>query len=308
MTKRILFFCAALALVLGAGTLRAQADGPSRLSSLTVKVWPEYDTPTVLVILDGQFADTSASARQVSVSIPSSARLHVATYANSDGTLAKEVSTQSSNLGDGFSQVTFSVPASNFWLEYYDDALKGTTDKSLDFSLRAPAAADQLTLEVQQPLKATNFSITPSTPNTRTEDGFTNYISTLTNVTSGQLVSAQVKYTKTDPNPSVQPDVTSAAAPASLPATAPAPSTWNNVFVIVGIVVLGLTAFLGFFMLQRQRTQQWATAPVSNRNSRRAGRPSKASSVGGVFCTQCGRSLGHDDNFCPKCGAKRRVA
>ncbi len=306
MIKRILFFCALLALLFVLGAPRALADDPNRLSELQISVWPEYDTPTVLVILEGKFADTSTSSRQVSVLIPSKAKLHVATYANADGTLAKEQPSQSSDLGDGYARVTFSVPAANFWLEYYDDALRGNPDKTLDFSLKAPAPADQATLEIQQPLKATNFTITPSTPNTRSEDGFTYYDSTFSNVTTGQIISAQIKYTRTDPNPSVLP----APAPASVPSTTPATttsSTWSSGFLIVAIVVLGLTAVLGFFMLQQQRSRRLAPIAPNNRNGRRVGSPSRGVALGGVFCTQCGRALGRDDNFCPKCGAKRKV-
>lgn len=303
MIKRMLFFCAALALCFLSAP-RALADDPSRLSQLSISVWPEYDTPTVLVLLDGKFADTS-NPRQVSVLIPSKAKLHVATYANDDGTLAKELTTQSTDLGDGYTRVTFSVPAANFWLEYYDDALRGTPDKTLDFSLKAPAPADQVTLEVQQPLKATNFTITPAMPNTRSENGFTYFDASFANVTTGQVLSAQIKYTKTDPNPSVSP----AAAPASVPATpvTTTSSSWGSAFLVVAIVVLGLTAVLGFFMLQQQRSRRLAPIATNSRNGRQGTRSAHNASLGGVFCTQCGRPLGRDDNFCPKCGAKRKV-
>jgi hypothetical protein len=258
----------------------------------------------VLVILDGKFADTSKSTRQVSVLIPSKAKLHVATYANADGTLAKEQTTQSTDLGDGYARVTFSVPAANFWLEYYDDALQGNPDKTLDFSLKAPAPADQVTLEIQQPLKATDLSISPATPNTRSENGFTYFGTSFTNITTGQALSAQIKYTKTDPSPSISP----VAAPASVPATpvTTTSSSWGNAFLIVAIVVLGLTAVLGFFVLQQQRSRRLAPVASNSRNERR-GRGAQHASLGGVFCTQCGRPLGRDDNFCPKCGAKRKV-
>jgi hypothetical protein len=305
MNKRILFFCMALTLAFSVSAPRALADDPSRLSQLSISVWPEYDTPTVLVILDGKFADTTNTSRQVSVLIPSKAKLHVATYANADGTLAKEQAPQSSDLGDGYARVTFSVPAANFWLEYYDDALQGNPDKTLDFSLKAPAAADQVTLEVQQPLKATNFTISPATADTRTESGFTYFDTSIANVTAGQVVSAKIRYTKTDPSPSVSP----AAAPAAQPATpvTTTSSSWGSTFLIVAIVVLGLTAVLGFFMLQQQRSRQPVPIASNNRNGGRGARGARHASLGGAFCTQCGRPLGRDDNFCPKCGAQRKV-
>ncbi len=305
MMKRILFFCALLALLLLLAAPRALADDPNRLSQLQISVWPEYDTPTVLVILEGKFADTSAASREVSVLVPAKAKLHVATYANADGTLARELPTQTSDLGDGYTRVTFTVPAANFWLEYYDDALRGNPDKTLDFSLKAPAPADQVLLEVQQPIKATEFAITPSATSTRNEDGFTYYDSTVSNVAAGQLISAQIKYTKTDPSPSVVAPPAAASLPAATPVTTPS-SSWTSGFLVVALVVLGLTAVLGFFMLQQQRARRLAPVGASNRNGRRTGKSSR-DAMFGVFCTQCGRALGKDDNFCPKCGAKRKV-
>jgi len=131
-------------------------------------------------------------------------------------------------------------------------------------------------------------------PNTRTDpDGFRFYTQSYSNIAAGQTIAAQVKYTKTDSNPSVS--------------SAPQPtSESNNLFWLIALIVLGLTALLGFFILQqRSREMRPIASPASKKKRRDARRGGAATAT--IFCTQCGHALGPEDNFCPKCGTKRRV-
>jgi len=284
---------------------RAFAQDPSRFAQLKISVWPEYDQPTVLVLLDGTLADTTNLPREISVLIPSSASLLVTTFENADGSLAPEQPSKSTALGDGFSRVTYSISTPNFHVEYYADLVRGAPDKSMDFVYKAQSPTDKVTLEFQQPLKATNFSVNPPTQTTRNgTDGFKYFVQELAALTAGQTITAQVKYTKTDPNPSVlptQPAITPVPAP-----IAPA-SPWNNVFILVAVVLLGLVAVVGFFVLQqRSREPAPARAAPRNRTRRSAERAAQSNQVA-AFCTQCGHGMVADDLFCPRCGTKRRI-
>lgn len=305
MIKRKIFFGVMGALIfLLAIAPQAIAQDSNRLAQLKISVWPEYDTPTVLVLLDGTLADTSNLPRQVAVLVPSAAQVTVTTWANPDGTLAPEQPNQVTDLGDGYKRVSFTTNQPTFRVEYYHDLLRGTPDKTMDFAFKHAAPADQVTLEIQQPIKATNFAVNPTTPNLRTDaDGFKYFIYQFANATAGQTINIQAKYTKTDPNPSVAPQTT------AIPTPAPAGGTSSNIFVIAGIVMLGLGAVLGFFVWQ-QRTRQveQATTKMSPRQFQRQRRLARGTlPANKVFCTQCGHPLDADDNFCPKCGTKRRV-
>jgi hypothetical protein len=288
----------------------ALAQDPNRLSQLKISVWPEYDTSTVLVLLDGTLADKTNLPRQVSVLIPSAAKLNVTTWQNADGSLAPEQPNQAADDGDGYLRVTFTTSQPTYRVEYYHDLLKGSPDKSFDFALKLAASADQATLEIQQPLKATNFAVTPPTSNTRTDSESFKYFSyPFSNVTVGQIISAQAKYNKTDLSPSIQ-----ATAPAQLPTTpasasTPSPSSNDSLLLLVGLVSLGLIALLGFFIYQqRSRAAEPATAQkMSSRQFQRQRRRARGTDSASLFCTKCGNPLGPADNFCPKCGAKRRA-
>ncbi len=296
---RRIFFCLVLACMalLALAVPAARADDANHLTQFSVRVWPEYDKPSVLVLIEGTLADKSNLPRDVAVTIPSSATGVIATYANADATLAAELPFKSEKLDGGLTRITFTVKTAEYHIEYYDDLLKGAPDKTMDFALLAPAPADQVTLEIQQPLKATNFSVNPPAQSTRDDGGFKISVLQFSNMTAGAKISAQVKYTKSDPSPSIAPT----PVPATVPAPAAAASSSSSLLLVVGIVVLGLAAVFGFFVLQ-QRTRQAAPAPVGSRHARRRARTSER-----VYCTQCGRALSSEDQFCPQCGTRRRV-
>lgn len=305
MIMRRIFFCAVtmLALFLVLAVPRAMADDPNRLSQLRVEVWPEYDRPTVLVMYDGTLADATGLPRQVSVLVPTSATGIIPTFENADGTLAAEQPFTSVKQADGFTLISYSVKTANYHIEYYDDLVRGGPDKTMDFVFKSPAPADQVTLEIQQPSAATNFVVTPAPKSTRTESGFTYSVYNFTNVTSGQALTAQAKYYKADQHPSVLPT----SAPDAVPATAPAvssASTSSTVFIVIALVLLLGVALLGFYIFQqRYRTPSPALSPSRQPRVRKRAGSGKAASA---FCTQCAATLGPEDNFCPKCGAKRR--
>jgi len=287
---------------------RASAGDPDRLAQLKISVWPEYDKPSVLVLLDGTLADKTGLPRQVALLIPAGATLLVTTWENADGSFAPEQPNNSTDLGDGYARVTFTISQPKYRVEYYHDLLRGAPDKTMDFVFKLLAPADQVTLDIQQPLKATNFSVTPPTQSARTDaDGFKYFTNQYSNVAAGQTIAAQVKYTKTDPNPSAQNLPQPTPRPTAAPAPAPASST-NNLFLLVGLVALGLVAVLGFFIWQQRARPARAVVGAASHERRRDRRHGGASAPTiSAFCTQCGKPMGPDDNFCPKCGTKRRV-
>ena len=295
----------ALAVLTFALPPRTFAQTPDRLTSLKISLWPEFDKPTVLVILDGILADASNLPRQISVLIPSNAQLTVATWANPDGSFAPEQLAQQTKQDDGYTRITFTIAQPTFRVEYYHDLLRGAPDKTLDFVYKSVGAIDAVSLEIQQPLKASNFAVTPATQTTRTDsDGFKYFGYAFSNIAAGQTITAQAKYTKTDPNPSVQnaPQPT----PALVPIAAPTTNDSNTLFLLIALVALGVTAILGFFLLQQRSQDRRPVANVGSNKQRRDKRRGGAATAT-VFCTQCGRALGPEDNFCPKCGAKRRA-
>ncbi len=306
MTKRKMIFSVMMALAfLLSLTSHAFAQDPNRLASVSISVWPEYDRPSVLVILNGTFADKGNLPREVSVLVPAKAEVIVTTYVNPDGRQAPEQVSRSTDTGDGFKRVTFTSATAEFWVEYYDDILRGSPDKTMDLNFKLPAPADQVAIEIQQPARATNFSTTPSTPPSRVDpnDGLTYYTLQFNNIAVGQNLNAQVKYTRTETR--LTKDILVSSSSSNPAAAVPEqPSVWQNAFLIAAAVILGLVAVFGIFILRQRKPvpARQASRPVA----KKARRPQTENGTATTFCTQCGRALRAEDNFCPRCGNKRR--
>lgn len=276
----------------------AYAQTPDRLTFLKLSIWPEFDQPSVLVLYDGVLADTSNLPRAISVLIPADAQLFVTTWYNPDGTLAPEQPAQQTKQDDGYTRVTFIVTQPKFRVEYYHDALRGAPNKTFDFTFKALGAVDTLTLEIQEPLRATNFAVMPTPQSSRTDqDGFRYWVQNYTHVTANQVITAQVQYTKTDPHPSVFPAVNPTSG--TLPTSTPSESM--NWLLVIALVSLGIAVVSGLLVLQRHALTPQPSPPPRPQKRRDKKRAT-------AFCSQCGHALAPTDKFCVRCGTRRQEA
>lgn len=291
-----------LALIALAAPTFALAQTPDRITQLDISVWPEFDDPRVLVQYDGTLAAQNDYPREVSFYIPTSAVLTATAYQDESQQYLNTDPATVVDLGNGLKRVTFKVPKSHFHLEYYDDAIQGAPAKTLAFVYTALLPADSVQIQVQQPLKAENFAITPASA--MISEGmhdFKYHIFNYPGAAADQTLKLQINYTKTDPNPSIQnvvpPETTSQTATAD--SAVPTDPQQTYILVAAGIVLaLGL---LALWMWYSRRQPRLALAGAGGRIP--AGKKAEHATA---FCSQCGNPMHGGDNFCPKCGAKRR--
>lgn len=282
------------------------AQSSERIADLEISVWPEFDDPRVLVQYDGNLGATDGYPRDVSFYIPASASLTATAYEDESQKLLNSDPPTLSEPKDGFKLVTFKLPKPHFHVEYYDDALKGNPDKTLAFAYRAKMPADQVRIEIQQPLKAENFRTMPAAA--LQSDGAHNFkyhIFNYPGVSADQALTINASYTKTDPSPSIQ----NVVAPDPGAQTAPSPANTETVgfgpeqtYFIAGAALLFAIGLLAVWMWYSRRQPRLVPAAASAARHKGA----KAASGSGSYCGQCGLELRTGDNFCPRCGAKRR--
>lgn len=278
------------------------ADSNDRLANLQINVWPEYDDARVLVMYDGEVADTTSLPRNISILIPSTASLTATAYVDANGSFINVPDAPTTqDTGDGFSRVTVKLPAAKFHLEYYYNPLQGSPDKTMEFVYKAAQATGNVQIEIQQPLKADKFATDPATPvHTTDAHNFTFYVFNYASLDAGQEQKVKISYTKTDPNPSVSNIPQPASAPQ--PAAAASNSSIMSLLPPVMIAVALALAALGGFALWSRGRNSLEPAPARVESPKRRTRRGGASG----FCVQCGRALTADDNFCPRCGTRRR--
>ncbi len=296
MRTKILFFFVFLLFFFAIPITDSAAENSDRISNLSISVWPEYDDPSVLVIYDGEFADKEGYPREVGFLIPSGAKVNATAYGDAKGEFYNTDPWKTQDAGNGWTRVLFTLPKPGFHVEFYYNPLQGATDKTMVFAYNSAQIADQVQLEIQQPLKAINFKTDPvAVLQTTRGHEFKYHVFQFSNVTAGQILRVQVSYTKTDPNPSV----TSISVPSDSTLNA-ASNPSSNLILPVGIGAAGLAlGALGFFAWRARREGNEAVPQRRVRNR-------KKQQGAAAFCHECGNALGSNDVFCSQCGTRRK--
>jgi hypothetical protein len=299
-------------LAIQAWPVLAQAQDSPSLSSLEIALWPEFDRPEVLVMLEGFFAPETSLPLQVELRIPARVgQPHAVAYV-SDGQLL-ELEPVSRQEGEWL-VVGFELPTLGFHLEYYDDQLSIRTDGSREFafSYQPDYPVAELSFRAQVPPDADSFALEPAAESVTTGDyGLDYHTAEMDAVEEGQELAWTLSYERAS---SVLTE--NILFPDSTPVPpAPVEEDQNSTLLIflVGFVAT-LAIGAGAFWLGR-RTQPLAKPVPGAPRKRRGGgrgrstdRPQVPSSDGEepLFCYRCGTELREGTDFCHRCGAEAR--
>jgi hypothetical protein len=264
------------------------------IDALDIELWPDYDKPSVLVLLTGTLPGDTRLPASVTLPLPEAAQLNaVARIDSTDGNMKDDIFSNTDPSGN----LTFVTPDLRFRVEYYLPYTVNDNRRSFDYTWSAAISVNNLQLRVQRPASASALNIEPAATNVaRSGDGFDYHSFSSRPVPAGQPFSLQVAYTMTTPQLSAAnllPPNTSSQPPASSVRTdAGAGTGWAMIAIIAG----GLLIFGALI---------WQVA------SRRPADTTRKSSDSGVkkqsragFCRNCGEPVGKGDRFCGGCGTK----
>ncbi|MGB4677969.1 MAG: hypothetical protein WBH90_14695 [Aggregatilineales bacterium] len=142
-----------IAAIFGAAPAHAQDD--VTLATLRVQIWPEYDQPSALVIVDGRTTENVATPIDLRIPLPPGVTLHAVAYP--DSATGNLLNAQYEASEDG---VTLTSPNGQFLLEYYDGSLAfdGNT-RRYTLAFEVPYDVEQFVWEVQQPAGASGLTL-----------------------------------------------------------------------------------------------------------------------------------------------------
>lgn len=292
-----------LAGAIGLAALPAVAQEPAlTIDQASLRLWPEYDDPGLLVIFSGVFTGAVAFPQQVAFPIPPAARGIQATFVATNGDLFS----QPWQIVDG--KLTYTLPQPAFQIEFYLDRPPSGNQRDISYTFEPGYAINNLAISFQQPARATGFATTPQSEQSfQGSDGFTYYTIAQTNVTADARLPLNMRYTKNDQGLSVaqaQPAATGAASGAGpLPSTsAGGLPTWLP-YVLIGLGLAALAALAGFWYVRIRPAS--AAMAVEAPRPRHIGQPDGGQTAA-AFCTRCGRRFAAEDRFCAGCGAPRK--
>ncbi len=294
---------ALVALGLAVASAAAQSNA-AELGSLAVELWPDYDRPAMLVLLTGTLPEGTPLPATLVIPVPPQAEIHAAASFNAAGALMSDVSyTIEGEL------MTLSTPSRQFRVEYYAPYEAAGGRHNYTFNWQAGLSVDEMTVVVQQPLAATDFTVVPAPVSSVAErgDGLTYHTLPSRAVGAGELFAVSVSYAMDAPVLSAPeqslPVATLPTAAAQTPAGSGSSSGFNPLWLLA---IAGALALIGgAWYLGQQRGQAAARArkpqPVRPEKAKPA---KKAAGKAQQYCHQCGTAAQPGDTFCRNCGTK----
>lgn len=265
----------------------------TKVQFMNVEIWPEYDDPRVLVIYSGALEPGLATPRDFSFLVPTGAEIHMAgaideNRAHIHGLL------ETRSRGDGLTEVSYSLPNPNFYMEFYYDPLGDGELRDFSYPLVSPFPISQLRVSVQHPRRADGFAVAPgATQAIQDDQGFSYHVITLDSLAAGESRAVSVRYRKSDRDPSVVAQDAPGAEGSDKPAT-------KSILSFSALLLVGVVGY-GIFTTTQKRARRAAQELGGLQPTRsETGGPDPFTGAG--FCTQCGERITSTDNFCGMCG------
>jgi hypothetical protein len=264
----------------------------SAIESMSIGLWPDYDRPSVLVLLTGLLpADTQFPATVI-VPLPENAKLNaVARIDGSDGIMKNDISVAPGPSG----MLMFITTDLQFRVEYYIPYIVNGNQRSFDYSWLADIDVNSLQLKIQQPEAATSFNVKPATINRITEqDGLIYHAFPAKAVLAGQSFFAHLEYemltTRLSVNTQPSQQVENQAPEQFFPSIAESRTNLPVLAIIAGglLVLVGLVWII---VANRNRVD------TNEPHSQKPRNPPQTK-----FCRNCGEPTDETDKWCGQCG------
>lgn len=303
----ILFFSFAALLM----PLSGQAQSPATIESLKVELWPEYDQPSMLVIYRFSLSPDTSLPAQLNLRIPAAAGDPFAVAVGPSRDQVADVPYNRTFEGE-WAEVSFAATMPFVQLEYYDPGLiMQNSRRSFEYHWPGDYGVQSLSVEVQQPVDASNMIISPSlgVGEART-DGLVYFTSQVGSLNAGQIFSISMEYQKSNdvlsvtrlqvqPSQPLTPDTTGRIRPESI-------LTWA--LGLLGLVLIGGG---GFWYWQASQKDTRPGPNAKTRGRRRALEQTASTddvdtTQADVYCHKCGKRAASSDRFCRSCGTRLR--
>ena len=273
-------------------------DEPESYSNVRLWIYPEYDDPRLLVMLEGRIDGTEPPA-EVKFLVPATAEMYSAGSMDAQGNYSGGPPDRKSSSITGWDEISYQVTSDTFRVEYYDPIIFGNPDKTISYMFRTVYPMPDIEIIIQEPISATDFMVSPEGDKFVDVAGFNSYSYLYTNLEPLTIIQFDITYTRTAAVPSL-----------SLYGEAISPSqtasgeneTSNNIWIVIILTVVTVIIIAAFVWRRR-------TAPVTRAERRRITRKDDKRELRGStptpkFCSQCGNPVDSTHKFCPSCGTK----
>lgn len=272
------------------------AQGETRLNSVSVDIWPEYDQPAVLVIYHITLVPEVTLPTTVTLQIPAKGQINAVAIVNpAKGQLNTPY--ERTVQGD-WATLTITVNTAEVQVEYYEALAKSGTTRNIVFKWAGDYAVDVLETNFLQPLGAYEVNISPVPGKIGIgQDGMMNYHNQVTHLAANQPYSVTISYQRNTDDVSIS----NFPVQAALTPGADTPGSVSMVGVLswvlggigVLLIVVGVIAFI-----------VWQRGGRGAEVRKRPASPRKGHEAESIHCRECGKRAQPGDVFCRTCGTR----
>jgi hypothetical protein len=268
----------------------------STLEQLLVEIWPDFDQPSVLVLLTGAIPEDVPLPVEVTLPIPLGATINAVARVTSDD-IRDDIEFDAGTAG----QLTFTVPNRRFQAEYYIPYTADGNRRNYTFNWLSDLTIAEFLVRVQQPSLATSMTMTPAATNVSTGAyGLQYHHLAASSLSANQPFSLEIGYELVRSQLSIEVVETQP----TLPNEPGDPGfNWPIMIAVAGGATILVAAV--WFVMSNRRPKRRTIKPKPTRRAtpRRAVGPApKRRVTRSNFCHECGQPADPDDRFCSKCG------
>jgi hypothetical protein len=284
----------------------AKAQSAVSFSSVDVSVWPEYDTPAVLVIYKIALASQTAFPVEITLRLPATVQKpYTVAVGKTPATVANQGVEYKFAPAAEFATLTIKVTDPYIQMEYYDPGLvKNGAQRQYVYEWLGDFPVNDFRFELREPLQSTNLKIDPLlTDLGLNEEGFHLGEFKRTGLKVGQKLAFTFSYQReTDlPSTSFIPVQASGSLDQNVPGQSSLISSLPWILGGLGIVLLFIAGWVYWVSGRTGRA-------LSRSRKRHASAANEESGDGEeqVHCAQCGKRAQPGDRFCRACGTRIR--
>lgn len=276
----------------------ASAQTDVTLANVVVQLWPEYDQPSMLVIVDFQLSPNVSLPATLTFRIPQEANLiAVAASAGSNGFIT--VPYEGPTTEGDFQIFSMTIDEdTSYRFEYYEAITFNGNQRLYSFLWDTSYAVDSFQVNLLEPLDVTTLTMQPDYESMDASQGPKYYTGKTVKLAQGEQYILTLEYEKTTNTLASQAQSVQPVAPVD--ENTPGRVSLNNTlpYIIGG---LGLVMILGgiVYYFRAGRTP-------THKPRRRHSQAEPEDGGAEHYCPQCGSRAKASDRFCRTCGTRLR--
>jgi hypothetical protein len=277
----------------------ASAQSDAALSFVTVQLWPEYDQPSMLVIVDFQTAANTSLPATLTFRIPSDANLIAVASDAGNGQFLDHL--YDSPIAEGEYQ-TFSLTVEEnkpHRFEYYQPLAFNGEDRIFSYLWDNGYAVENFQYLFLEPLDVTSVSLDPTYTTQDTSNGLKYYDGAPVQLAAGEQYTLNMSYTKTTDTLVSQAQSVQIAEPVNEDTPGRVSLANSLPYIIGGLGIIMIAGGLMYYF-------QWGRRSAGSKSRRRHSQSTPESDATSAYCPQCGARAKPSDRFCRTCGARLR--